>query len=139
MALIGGAAVEGGRGSSWQSRSKLRSPGMTLETYHQALERMGASRGGPHPDSGCLFHCAWDTGGGVRVFDAWESQEQFEQFMQSRLADMGEELGIPGRDEHHPDRHVHDRRSLAAATATRGTYHAGRSNFLRHPPVNTAV
>ena len=69
-------------------------PGMTLETYHQALARMGASPGGPHPDAGCLFHCAWDTGGGVRVFDVWESQEQFEQFMQTRLAEMGEELGI---------------------------------------------
>jgi hypothetical protein len=69
-------------------------PDMTLETYHQALERMGASPGGPHPESGCVFHCAWDAGGRVRVFDVWESQERFEQFMQSRLADMGEELGI---------------------------------------------
>ena len=34
---------------------------------------------------GAIFHVAWFRDGGITVMDVWESQEQFDRFMQDRL------------------------------------------------------
>jgi hypothetical protein len=47
------------------------------------------------PD-GAKLHVAWLAQDGFHVQDVWESQAQFDAFMQERLAPVLEEVGIPG-------------------------------------------
>jgi len=69
--------------------------GATLANYDKAIEIMGATPGGPHPDPGCLFHWAAEIGGGYRVTDVWKTKEQFETFAAETIGPVSEQLGIP--------------------------------------------
>jgi hypothetical protein len=70
--------------------------GMSAEKYDdviRALEEAGA--GAP---AGRAYHCAFDLGAGIHVFDVWESQESFDAFGQTLmpiLAEKGIDVGQP--------------------------------------------
>jgi hypothetical protein len=66
----------------------LELPGMTPEIYDAINERMGFP--GTVPE-GLLTHIAGIEETGMRFVDVWESEEQFERFLQERLLPaMGE-------------------------------------------------
>ena len=69
--------------------------GATLENYKKAVQKMGATPGGPHPDPGCLFHWVTQTGGGLLVTDVWKSKQQFETFAAEKIGPIGDEVGLP--------------------------------------------
>jgi len=73
----------------------FRGEGATLEKYGEALEAMGTSPGGKHPDSACMFHWATQTDDGFRVTDVWESKEAFEAFARDKIVPVTSGLGIP--------------------------------------------
>ena len=51
---------------------------------------------------GALFHVASPDGDALRVFDIWESAEQFDTFVQSRILPALQELGIETDPEVYP-------------------------------------
>ena len=73
----------------------FQGPGATLENYLKSIEIMGARPEGTHPDPDCLFHWVADTDDGFRVIDVWKSRGQFDEFVQSQVAPVGAQLGMP--------------------------------------------
>ena len=63
-----------------------------LDTYHKASKHMGFADG-KHPDQSILFHWVEATDEGFIVHDVWESQEQFDAFVQEHLVPMSAALG----------------------------------------------
>jgi hypothetical protein len=58
-------------------------PAFSAADYDKAREAVGWERDAP---PGGRNHVAWiEPGGGLRVVDVWESQEQFDQFANERL------------------------------------------------------
>jgi hypothetical protein len=56
----------------------------TLEEYDQVSEKLDAEN---NPPAGLIVHTGADVGGGkLKVVDVWESQENFQKFVQERLA-----------------------------------------------------
>jgi len=43
---------------------------------------------------GCIVHTASEVDGKVRVVEVWESQQQIDEFFQSRLGPAFEKLGV---------------------------------------------
>jgi hypothetical protein len=74
----------------------MRWDGVTVEQYEAARERVDWE--GDSPD-GALFHVAAFEDGGIRVFDLWESGEQFQAFVESRLMPGVKEVGIEGEPD----------------------------------------
>jgi hypothetical protein len=66
-------------------------PGATAEQYDQVIEWMGLN-GRLAP--GGLFHAAGATPGGWRVYDVWESAEQFEAFAGEQIGPLTARAGI---------------------------------------------
>ena len=60
----------------------MRWPGITLDQYDEAREKVHWEDQLP---DGAIFHCASHDGEGMRIFDLWESPEQFQAFVESRL------------------------------------------------------
>ncbi|MER5638560.1 hypothetical protein ABT095_16555 [Kitasatospora sp. NPDC002227] len=50
------------------------------------------------PD-GAVLHVAWYDENGLRVTDVWDTAEDFNRFMQDRLAPAIEKVGIEGQPE----------------------------------------
>jgi hypothetical protein len=69
--------------------------GATIENYFKAIEIMGATPEGRHPNPGCLFHWVTEVGGGFQVTDVGQTREQFEQFARDQIGPVGEQLGMP--------------------------------------------
>ena len=67
--------------------------GATLDQYDQAIERLGLLRGGPSVPQE-LFHWVTKTDEGYRVVDVWESRQDFEQFLNTKLRIVWPEVGI---------------------------------------------
>jgi hypothetical protein len=68
----------------------------TLEQYDEVIERMGLQPGAAGPP-GCLFHWVAATdGGGLRVTDVWETAEQFQQFAETQIGPITQEVGVEG-------------------------------------------
>jgi len=72
---------------------QLDFPGVTLEQYDQAIERMGMLRGGP-ASRGELFHWVAKTDDGIRVIDVWESREAYEKFAEMTMIPVAPEVGV---------------------------------------------
>ena len=70
-------------------------PGATLENYNKSIALLGATPGGHHPASGCLFHWVTEADGGLEVIDVWKTKQELETFAAEKLAPVVEELGIP--------------------------------------------
>ena len=64
----------------------------SIDTYHKASKHMGFADG-EHPGEGILFHWVEATDGGFVVHDVWESEEQFEAFVDEYLGPMSTALG----------------------------------------------
>jgi hypothetical protein len=69
--------------------------GATIENYNKAIQIMGATPGGPHPDPGCLFHWVTEIGGGLRVTDVWKTKQEFEAFAAAQIGPVSEQVGLP--------------------------------------------
>ena len=52
-------------------------------------------REGVMPPDGLLVHTAGFTGQGFRIFEVWESREQYDRFVEDRLMPLIAELGTP--------------------------------------------
>ena len=65
----------------------------TRDEYEQVNEKIDPEN---NPPSGLILHCGADIGGGkLRVVDVWESQDDFQSFVQGTL--------IPAINEVNPD------------------------------------
>lgn len=52
---------------------------------------------GDHVPKGAKFHVAWFAKDGMHVLDIWESQADFEKFVNDRLMPAVKRLGIQGQ------------------------------------------
>ena len=75
---------------------QMRWDGATPEQY-DAMRAKVDWEGSP-PDGG-IQHVAWFDEGGMNIVDVWESEEQFNAFIQSQVMPGVAELGIPGQPE----------------------------------------
>src|SRR5438309_879264 len=57
----------------------LEFPGVSQELY----ERVGANLGVPGPPDGIVHHACGPVAGGWRITDIWNSQEEFDRFVDS--------------------------------------------------------
>lgn len=57
-------------------------PGMTEAQYARAVERINRDEEFP---AGMLLHTSGFTPDGLRVFDIWESEKDYKQFLQRRI------------------------------------------------------
>lgn len=69
-------------------------PEVTSEQYNQARKEVDWEGNRPH---GAKFHVAWVATDGLRVLDLWNSQKDFEQFVQTRLMPVLEKIGVQGQ------------------------------------------
>jgi hypothetical protein len=73
----------------------LMGEGVTKDAYVGLTEKMFENypmREDQSPE-GLIVHTAGETGEGWYIYDIWESQEQFEAFMASRIGPAAAELG----------------------------------------------
>ena len=73
----------------------FQGPGATLQNYFEAIQRMGGTPEGPHPDAACLFHWVAETPGGFRVTDVWQTRDDFNRFLRDTIGPTSAEVGIP--------------------------------------------
>jgi heme-degrading monooxygenase HmoA len=68
-------------------------PGMTREMYEQAVPQIEAKlKGRP----GFIAHLAGPLdGSGYRVVEFWESEEQFNRWIQEEILPLAQKVGIP--------------------------------------------
>ena len=74
----------------------MRWGGVTPEQYEQAREQVGWEQRAP---DGGIIHIASFTQDGLRVTDVWETADDFNRFVESRLMPVVQELGIEGEPE----------------------------------------
>ena len=60
----------------------MRWPGVSIDQYEQTRDKVRWEEELPE---GAIFHVAARDGDELRVFDLWESPEQFNAFVESRL------------------------------------------------------
>src|SRR5687767_4955014 len=71
-------------------------PGGTKEAYEEVNQRaFGDSKGPTDPIPGLIIHTAGATTTGWRIFDVWESKEDFERFMNETIMPATEGLDMP--------------------------------------------
>jgi hypothetical protein len=90
--------VREGEGSNLMAiavEAAFHGQGATIENYLKAIEIMGATPEGRHPDPGCLFHWVTEVGGGFQVTDVWQTRDQFDQFARDQIGPVGEQVGMP--------------------------------------------
>jgi hypothetical protein len=69
-------------------------PGVTKEQYEQIRGDVKWETDRP---AGAKFHTAWFAGDGLHVFDLWDSAENFQSFVNSRLGPATQRIGIQGQ------------------------------------------
>jgi hypothetical protein len=69
-------------------------PEVTKEQYEQARKEVNWE--GKVPD-GAKFHVAWFAADGFRVIDLWDSAQQFQRFVETRLMPGVAKVGIKGQ------------------------------------------
>lgn len=67
--------------------------GVTPEQYEAARKVVNWEG---NPPAGGHLHIAWFDSAGLRVTDFWESAEQFQQFVDTRLTPGVQQVGIKG-------------------------------------------
>src|SRR5262245_59776348 len=70
--------------------------GMLPEEYRAVMDRLGVES---RPEPGIYLHATITTDFGYRVVEVWERKEQFEDFLERRLAPVTKALGIDRRIE----------------------------------------
>jgi quinol monooxygenase YgiN len=63
-----------------------------MDTYHKACAQLGFADE-QHGAPGILFHWVEAVDGGFVVHEVWESEEQFEEFLDGHLEPMSSALG----------------------------------------------
>jgi hypothetical protein len=71
-------------------------PEVTKEQYEEAGKLVDWVNN--RPDGGRL-HVAWMAEDGFRVVDVWDSPEQFQKFVETRLRPGVEKIGIQGQPQ----------------------------------------
>ena len=61
---------------------------MSAQQYDDVTRQLEEAGAGSPP--GRSYHCAFSGGGGVHVFDVWDSQEAFDKFGQTLMPILGE-------------------------------------------------
>jgi hypothetical protein len=74
----------------------MRWDGVTPGQYEVAREQVGWEQ---HRPEGGLIHIASFTEEGLRVTDVWETAEDFNRFVESRLMPVVQEIGIEGEPD----------------------------------------
>jgi hypothetical protein len=72
--------------------------GFSRELYDKVIKELDQAGAGFGSVPGRTFHCAMEVDGAIRVFDVWESMEQFQKFGETLLPIMkklGAEPGEP--------------------------------------------
>ncbi len=67
-------------------------PNQPISKYHDVMDILDL--GGKLPQGG-LFHAASAFNGGIRVFDTWESEPAFNEFLPARLMPALAKAGVP--------------------------------------------
>jgi 8-oxo-dGTP pyrophosphatase MutT (NUDIX family) len=67
--------------------------GVDAGTYEEVMEELGLRGANPDWPSGIISHVAGFTSDGMYVVDVWESQEDFDAFVESRLQPAFEAVG----------------------------------------------
>jgi hypothetical protein len=70
----------------------------STKNYDAISARIMAQEEGP---SGMLVHAAGFTGNGFRIFEVWESQADFDRFVEQTLMPILNEIGTP--DDRQPE------------------------------------
>jgi hypothetical protein len=70
--------------------------GVTPDQYDAAQREVGWETEAP---TGGISHLAWFEDGALRVVDAWESAEQFQTFVDTRLMPGVAKVGIEGEPD----------------------------------------
>jgi hypothetical protein len=77
---------------------------MSPVQYDRVIQRLReAGQGSP---KGRSYHCAFQVGGGLHVFDVWDSQEDFDRFGKTLLPILEEEGIDPGQPDVSPVHNV---------------------------------
>jgi hypothetical protein len=69
-------------------------PEVSKEQYEKARKEVNWEGNVPN---GAKFHVAWFGQDGLRVLDLWESQQEFERFVEQRLMPAVQKIGIQGQ------------------------------------------
>ena len=67
--------------------------GMDAGQYKEVMEELGLRGANPDWPSGIISHVAGFTSDGMYVVDVWESQQDFDAFVESRLKPAFEAVG----------------------------------------------
>jgi hypothetical protein len=86
---------------------KMRWDGITPEQYDEVRKLVNWEGDVP---SGAIHHVAWFTDGGANVIDLWESPEDFNMFVESRLMPGVKEAGVDGE----PNVELHEAHAVFA-------------------------
>jgi hypothetical protein len=68
----------------------LEFPGITKQTY----EALGASLASGEPPNGIVFHSCGAVPGGWRIVDIWNTQDEFDRFVDHVLLPAARALGL---------------------------------------------
>ena len=69
-------------------------PNVTKEQYEQVRNDVRWETDVP---AGAKFHTAWFADDGLHVFDLWDSPQQFQSFVTTRLSPATQRIGIKGQ------------------------------------------
>ena len=69
-------------------------PEVSKDEYEKARKEVNWEGNTPN---GAKFHVAWFGSDGLRVLDLWESQQDFQHFVERRLMPAVQKLGIKGQ------------------------------------------
>ena len=74
----------------------MRWPGIGVDEYEQVRDKVRWEEDVP---DGALFHVAGYDGEAMRIFDLWESPEQFQSFVEARIMPAVQEIGVETEPE----------------------------------------
>src|SRR4051812_41049078 len=85
------------RRKNWENKMAvcliMQFAGMDTNKYDAVMDKLGLSSANPNWPKGIVSHVAGRTGEGWCVVDVWESQQDFDAFMNSRLKPAFEAVG----------------------------------------------
>ena len=75
---------------------KMRWEGVQPAQYDEARKAVDWETQVPE---GAIHHVAWFTDGGVNVIDIWETEDDFNRFVEDRLMPGVQQVGIEGQPD----------------------------------------
>lgn len=71
--------------------STLDITGLTADEYRAVMDELGVEQ---RPEGGIYLHLTTPTDGGYRVVEIWDKKENFDTFVERRLAPANEAIGV---------------------------------------------